>query len=347
MPHNCCFALPDFMTYSSRPLTSVGIVGVGHIGGALAHSLLGTPGLSLMLYDIRKNVAKGKMKDLEHANIISQKPHSSLTLADSLHDIKTCDIIVVLAGQARQPGMDRAMLLQTNARILTQIGTALKGTEAIVIVVTNPVDTMTHWMYRLMDIPKHRILGMAGTLDEARFIGAVAKILHISPVSVTGQVIGAHNNTMVPLVSSLAWGGMPLNPEHIDRLMVAEVIERTRNGGADIVKLLEQGSAYFGPAEAIKSLVMSIMANDKKVVRASVFVDDLMTSGVRMHQICCGLPVELGHDGWSHTPPLCIAPSESTLLAKSVDSLYEEWQSLMSQEDITASPSLASSPSSA
>ena len=312
--------------------TQVGLIGVGNIGGALAHSLLAVPGISLLLYDIRKNLAKGKMKDLAHAHTIAYRHNVQLTLADSLDQVKKADIIVVMAGQTRQPGMDRSMLMQTNAQVLRGIGEGLRGTEAVVIVVTNPVDAMTQWLGKCLDIPKNRILGMAGTLDEARFIGAVAKILELPKEDISGTVIGAHNKTMVPLLSSLTWGGGALEHEQIDRLLIGEVIERTRKGGEEIVQLLDNGSAYFGPAEAIKSIIEAIMYDSKKCIRASVHIGDKMVGQTRLKDLCCGLPVQVGREGWSLQKSFSMNKEEDKMFALSVESLREDWERLEEME---------------
>jgi malate dehydrogenase len=302
-------------------MVKIGIIGIGNIGGALAHSFIRETGVSLYLYDIKNTMTKGKVKDLRQAAAIAGYGHARIFVVDGVSDLKQCDVVVVIAGLARQPGMDRAELLQSNSAIIHAVAKDLRGTDAVVVVVTNPVDSMTTLMTRLLDAPHGRVLGMAGILDEGRFCSAVAKILDIEPGDVTGCVVGAHNDSMVPLVSSIRWGGLPLSADQVDRLVIGGVIEQTRRGGSDIVRLLGQGSAYYGPAEAVKVMVQAIVRDENRLLRCSVMLQGEY-GGVR--DICCGTPVILGRQGVKSIVEYPLSPEELGLLRISMGTLREE-----------------------
>jgi malate dehydrogenase len=302
-------------------MAKIGIVGVGNIGGALAHSLLCEPNTQLFLYDIKTSMAKGKAKDLRQAAVIAGHSNTRVHAADDLRTLVECDVIVVIAGLARQPGMDRNALLTANAEIMRAIADPLKNTQAVVVVVTNPVDTMTGLMTRLLGLPFGRVVGMASVLDEGRFCSAIAKILNIDAAGVTGCVIGAHNDSMVPLLSSIRWGGMPLTPDQLDRLIIGGVTDQTRRGGSNIVQLLGQGSAYYGPAEAIKVMVRAIIYDENRLLRCSVMLQGEY-GGVR--DVCCGTPVILGRTGVKEIIEYPLNPEEQKLFQNSLNALKEE-----------------------
>lgn len=302
-------------------MAKIGIVGIGNIGGALAHGLLGEPNVELLLYDIKTSMAKGKAKDLRQAAVISGHGQTRVRAVDDLHDLIECDVIVVIAGLARQPGMDRNALLTANAEIIRTIAESLKHTSAVVVVVTNPVDTMTGLMTRLLDVPFGRVIGMASVLDEGRFCSAIAKILAIDSAGITGCVVGAHNDTMVPLISSIRWGGMPLTPDQVDRLIIGGVIDQTRRGGSNIVQLLGQGSAYYGPAEAVKVMVRAIIYDENRLLRCSVMLQG-QYGGVR--DVCCGTPVILGRTGVQEILEYPLNGEEQAMLHLSLRTLRDE-----------------------
>lgn len=302
-------------------MAKIGIVGIGNIGGALAHSLLGEPNTQLYLYDIKISMAKGKAKDLRQAAIISGHGHTEVYAVEEVSHLKSCDVIVIIAGLPRQPGMDRGALLQANADILRTIAAPLQGTSGVVVVVTNPVDTMTALMTRWLNLPFGRVMGMASVLDEGRFCAAVSQILNLNAAAVTGCVVGAHNDSMVPLLSSIRWGGLALTADQMDRLILGDVVEQTRRGGSDIVQLLGQGSAYYGPAEAIKVMVRAIIYDENRPLRASVMLQGEY-GGLR--NLCCGTPLVLGRSGVKKILEYPLSPEELTLFQSSVESLRKE-----------------------
>lgn len=304
-------------------MAKIGIIGVGNIGGALAHGLLSEPNTHLYLYDIKNSMAKGKAKDLHQAAIIGGHSNTSISVAGSVSDLIECDVIVVIAGMTRQPGMDRKALLTANADIIRSIAEPLKGTQAIVVVVTNPVDSMTALMTRLLDAPTGQVIGMASVLDEGRFCLAIAKILNIDAANITGCVVGAHNDSMVPLISSIRWGGLPLTADQVDRLIIGDVMAQTRRAGSDIVQLLGQGSAYYGPAEAIKIMVRAITRNENRILRCSVMLQGEY-GGVT--GLCCGVPIILGGSGAKEIIEYPLTAEEKVMFLNSIETLHMESQ---------------------
>ena len=302
-------------------MAKIGIVGVGNIGGALAHTLLCEPYTQLYLYDIKTSMAKGKAKDLRQAAVISGHGHTSVCAVNALYELKDCDVIVVIAGLPRQSGVDRKALLCANADIVRSVGKELQGTRAVIVMVTNPVDTMTTLMTRLLDLPFGRVVGMASILDEGRFCSAIAKILTIDAAGITGCVVGAHNDSMVPLLSSIRWGGMPLSLDQVDRLIIGGVIEQTRRGGSNIVQLLGNGSAYYGPAEAIKRMVLAITRNEDRLLRCSVLLQGEYGG---IHGVSCGTPVVLGCNGVKEIIEYPFLPDEAVLFKSSIETLRAE-----------------------
>jgi len=269
----------------------VGIIGLGNIGGALAHSLLNHHPFELYVYDINASMAEGKTKDLVQGAVVSGVDLPRIQVVSQVKDMLSCDVIVITAGKPRLPGMDRKDLLRVNRSIITPIAQDLKGTRAKIIVVTNPVDVLSLDVYKILETTDRRqVMGMSGALDSGRFRTLVARHCAVSAQTIGGYVMGPHNDDMIPLGSSLSMGGAPLS---LAESVFEEISLKTRTAGAEIVSLLGQGSAFYAPAEAIKSMILSIVYDQKKSIPCSVKLE----GEYGVDGLFCGVPVILGQAG--------------------------------------------------
>ncbi len=258
----------------------IGLVGFGHIGGTLAHILLLKKIAHVMAYDIHVNPARGKCRDMTQGLSMVGCHEPFLHVVDDIRHLASCDIIVVTAGMARKPNMEREELLHHNARIIQDIGTSLATIRAqgIILVVTNPVDIMTRWMQEVTGFPHHRVMGMAGVLDTERFRISLAEMLSVEPSDIHTCMLGAHNPSMIPILSHTTVQGTPIyewigthkNPTEKFLQMLHACVEATRNEGATIVQLLENGSAYYGPAHSIAVMIEAMLSHTPRILPASV-----------------------------------------------------------------------------
>lgn len=301
-------------------MASVGIIGVGNIGGTLAHLLLQETSVSLFLYDKSQGIAEGKRLDLLHGAAVCRRSVAPIRVATRISEMVSCDFLVVTAGSPRKPGMDRRDLLRVNRSIVESIAKEVQGTEAIVIVVTNPVDLLSFWFYQQTKAHRSRVLGMAGVLDSGRFRSLVAQSLSLSSASVEGLVIGPHNDGMIPLLSSLRVGGVPLSTQQQEAL--PDIVAKTRKGGAEIVQLLQTGSAFYGPAESIYTMIRSMLYDERRVLPCSVYLDG--EYGVR--GIFCGVPVVLGSQGVESIFQLPLSREEQIQWDSGIASIQSELQ---------------------
>ncbi len=274
-------------------MKKVSIIGAGHVGATTGH-LIALKGLAdVVLIDIVEGLPQGKALDMMQARMV-EKFAPTITGTNDYKDTAGSDIVIVTAGLARKPGMTRKDLLETNSKIVSLVvKEAVKHSpDAIFLIVTNPLDGIVRVAKEVGDIPKSRILGMSGGLDSSRFRYFIAHELGASPDEVHGIVIGAHSTAMVPLASRATVGGKPLK-ELLSREKVLEIIEKTRNGGAEIVGLLKTGSAFYAPASAITEIVESIIRDLKRVLPCSVLLEGQY--GVRDIFMC--VPACIGAGG--------------------------------------------------
>lgn len=308
-------------------LMDIGIIGVGNIGGALAHSLLHEDGLSLYLYDVDHSVIQGKCLDLYQAAICAGKRNPKMTASPTIKSLSHCDIIVITAGKARQPGMDRKDLLNANFNIISSICKELMAFQGILIVVTNPVDLMTLSVFKTLSLPRQHILGMAGALDSSRMKANVCTLLGASPSDIQGCVIGAHNDNMIPIRDSLRRGGLPLSDTDLSATDWEHVMEKTRKGGAEIVSLLKTGSAFYAPAEAIKSMILAICYDSHAIMPCSVYLQ----GEYETNDLCVGVPVVMTRKGFGHILSCTLSAEEKALWMQSVQELATMRQTLYDQ----------------
>ena len=275
-------------------LSKIVVLGAGNIGGSLAQRLAEADlAAEVVLVDIVDGLPQGKALDLqESAPILGFS--TRITGSTDLAALKGAELVVETAGLARKPGMSRSDLLEKNASILRGHALAVRQhcPEAIVQVVTNPVDVMTYWFRDVAQLPTSRVFGESGTLDTARFRWFVAEALHVAPRDVTGFVLGTHGDTMVPILSLTSVSGVPLTqllPP--DRLQA--IVARTQKGGGEIVDLLKTGSAYYAPSASQAELAAAVARNEHRLLPVTAHLD----GQYGLKGLCLGVPVVLGRTG--------------------------------------------------
>lgn len=271
----------------------VTIVGAGHVGGTTAQRLAEKELADVVLVDIDPDLPQGKALDLmESAPIYGYDVRIVGTAG--YDETADSDIVVITSGVPRKPGMSRDDLLRVNAGIVKQVTeeVAEKSPEAILLVVSNPLDAMTYVAFRASRFPRERVIGMAGALDSARFRSFIAMELEVSVEDVHAFVLGGHGDSMVPLPRYTTVAGIPIT-ELISKERLDAIIQRTRDGGAEIVKLLKTGSAYFAPSAAIAEMVESILKDKKKILPCAA----LCQGEYKVDHVFVGVPVKLGRRG--------------------------------------------------
>ena len=290
----------------------VSIIGAGQTGATLAFILAKNESADIVIVDRpqSESAVKGKALDIQESGPIFNFNIDIKGTAD-YSETKDSDIVVITAGIARKPGMSRDDLIQTNEEIVHYSAQQIAkyAPDAIIIVLTNPVDAMTYSALVASGFPKHRVLGQSGVLDSARYKTFIAKELGISVEDVQGLVLGGHGDTMVPLVNSTQVNGIPLS-ELLDQQVIDQIIDRTRKGGAKIVQLLGNGSAYYAPAAAIYEMINAILKDKCRVLAAITYLED--EYGYR--DICLGVPIKLGQNGVEEILELTLSQEEQNQL---------------------------------
>lgn len=290
----------------------VSIIGAGKTGATLAFILAKNESADIVIVDRpqSESAVKGKALDIQESGPIFNFNIYIKGTAD-YSETKDSDIVVITAGIARKPGMSRDDLIQTNEEIVHYSAQQIAkyAPDAIIIVLTNPVDAMTYSALVASGFPKHRVLGQSGVLDSARYKTFIAKELGISVEDVQGLVLGGHGDTMVPLVNSTQVNGIPLS-ELLDQQVIDQIIDRTRKGGAEIVQLLGNGSAYYAPAAAIYEMIDAILKDKCRVLAAITYLED--EYGYR--DICLGVPIKLGQNGVEEILELTLSQEEQNQL---------------------------------
>ncbi len=297
----------------SRP--KIAFLGAGNVGASCALYCVQKGLGDCILVDVVEHVAAGKALDmLETAPLLDSDLRISGSTDFSV--IAGADVCVVTAGIARKPGMSRADLLKTNADIVRSCAEHIRehAPNAIVIMVTNPLDVMALVLQKASGFPAKRVVGMAGVLDSARFSAFIADALGVSVADIRSMVLGGHGDTMVPLPRFTSVNGIPL-PELLDAAAIGRLADRTRNAGAEVVALLKTGSAYYSPGRAAAQMVESILLDKKQLLPCSAFLE-----GQYGHRgIYLGVPVVLGRNGVERIVELKLAADEAALLQRSVD----------------------------
>ena len=297
------------------------IIGAGNVGATTAHWCAAAELGDIVLVDIpqTEGMPAGKALDLMQASPIVGFD-SKIVGTTSYADTKDSDVVVITAGIARKPGMSRDDLLATNARIVGSVAAEIKKSspQAIVIVVSNPLDAMVQRAWQVTGFPPQRVLGQAGVLDTARYRAFLAMELGVSVEDISALLMGGHGDTMVPMPSCTSVGGIPVT-QLLDAKRLDEIVQRTRNGGAEIVGLLKTGSAYYAPAAATTQMVEAIVRDKKRLIPCAAYCDK--EYGVGGYFV--GVPVILGAGGVEKVIELKLTSQEQAGFQKSVDAVKE------------------------
>jgi malate dehydrogenase len=300
-----------------RPKISV--IGAGNVGATTAHWCAAAELGDVVLLDIPQtgDMPKGKALDLMQASPIVGFD-SRVSGTTDYADTAASDVVVITAGVPRKPGMSRDDLLGTNAKIVGAVAAEIRRTspEAMVIVVSNPLDAMVQRVWQVTGFPPHRVMGQAGVLDTARFRTFLAMELGVSVEDVSAMLLGGHGDTMVPLASCTSVGGIPV-AQLLPAERLAEIVQRTRDGGAEIVGLLKTGSAYYAPAAATAQMVEAIVRDKKRLIPVAAYCD--REYGVGGYYV--GVPVILGAGGVERIIELQLTGDEQAALQKSIDAV--------------------------
>jgi malate dehydrogenase len=296
-------------------LGKIVVLGAGNIGGSLAQRLAELNlAREVVLVDIIEGLPQGKALDIqESAPIVGFT--TKVTGSTSLDAIAGADVVVETAGLARKPGMSRSDLLEKNASIVKGHAEAVKAKApgAIVIVVTNPVDVMTYYFRQVSGLPAAHVFGESGTLDTARFRTFVAEALHVAPRDVTGFVLGTHGDTMVPILSLTSVSGVPLS-RLLSADQISAIVERTKQGGAEVVNLLKSGSAYFAPTASQAELVHAVATDAHRLLPLAAHLNGEFGE----KDVYVGVPVVLGRSGVERVVEVDLTPAERAAFAASV-----------------------------
>lgn len=298
----------------------VGIIGVGNVGSTLAYTLA-SKGIceKIVLKDIRENIVKAMALDISQAaNAASSR--TIVSAAKDSSDLKDCDVIVITAGIPRKPGMSRDDLLLTNAKIMKIVVKDIEeqAPNAIIIVVSNPLDVMVYTALKVSNFPKNQIIGMAGILDSARMSHFILEKLGYGAGQINASVMGGHGDDMVPLPNFSTVAGVHLS-EVLSSQDIEDIVEKTKNGGAQIVKYLETGSAYYAPAHSTSLMVEAILHDKKEVYPCAV----LLEGEYGYQDIVSGVPIMLGKNGVEKIIELNLTDEQKELFKKSVSSVKE------------------------
>ncbi|MEE8552859.1 MAG: malate dehydrogenase [Desulfobacterales bacterium] len=297
----------------------VTVVGAGHVGATAAQRLAEKELCDVALIDIIEGVPQGKALDLAEAAPI-EKHDAHLTGSNGYEISDQSDIVIITAGIPRKPGMSRDDLLSTNAGIMKNVTQQVveRSPDAVIIVVSNPLDAMCHVAYETSGFPKNRVMGMAGVLDSARFRTFISMELDVSVENTTAFVLGGHGDTMVPLPRYSTVAGIPIT-ELLSKERIDALVNRTAAGGAEIVGLLKTGSAYYAPASAAVEMAESILKDKKKILPCAAYLE----GEYGINDLFVGVPVKLGANGIEEVIEITLTKEENAALEKSADAVRE------------------------
>ncbi|HEY6446983.1 MAG TPA: malate dehydrogenase [Acidobacteriaceae bacterium] len=297
----------------------VTIVGAGNVGATAAHWIASKELADVVLIDVVEGVPQGKGLDLLEAMPI-EKRDCHIIGTNDYADTADSDIVVITAGIPRKPGMSRDDLLNTNFKIMSDVVGKITATSpnCILIIVSNPLDAMAQAAFRQSKFNRERVIGMAGVLDSARYRTFIAQELNVSVENVTAFVLGGHGDTMVPLPRYSSVAGIPIT-ELIAKERVDAIVQRTRDGGAEIVRYLKTGSAYYAPSAATVEMVEAILKDKKKILPCAAYLEG--EYGISGYYI--GVPCKLGSRGIEQIIEIKLTPEEDAALKKSAAAVRE------------------------
>src|SRR5437870_8760511 len=299
--------------------SKITVVGAGFVGSTLVQRLAERDYADVVMYDIIPNMPQGKALDLLQAGPVLG--YDSLVVGtNDYDDTASSHIDVITSGFPRKPGMSRDDLVKKNQEVITQVTREVvrHSPDSIIIMVTNPLDAMAQLAYHVSGFPRNRVIGMAGVLDTARFRTFIAQELNVSVRDVQAYVLGGHGDTMVPLSRMCTVAGVPIS-QLMPADRIEQIVQRTRDGGADIVKLLGTGSAYFAPSASLLQMVDSILLDKKMIMPCAVYLQG--EYGIRV--LFVGVPVKLGAQGVEQIVEIELDQNERALLQKSADAVKE------------------------
>jgi malate dehydrogenase len=299
--------------------SKVTVVGAGNIGGTVALHLALRNYTDVVLLDIVEGLPQGKALDILESGPI-ERFDASVIGTNNYEDTEGSDIAVITSGKPRQPGMDRSELLNDNQEIVSSVTEQLveHSPECIIIVVANPLDAMCHVAIETSGFPRERVVGMAGILDTARYRTFIAQELGASVRDVFALVLGGHGDTMVPLPSMATVSGVPIT-QMLSQEQVDEIVQRTRQGGAEIVDLLGSGSAFYAPAAAIVEMIDAILLDQKRILPCAAYLQ----GEYGLNDLFVGVPVKLGAGGVEEVIELDLTDEEREDLEHSADDVRQ------------------------
>lgn len=301
-------------------MNKIGIVGAGNVGATSAQRIAERElAREVVLLDVAEGIPQGKGLDMAESAPV-ERFDTRLIGTNDPGALAGCDLVVITAGIARKPGMSRDDLQATNADIVGTVSEGVRDVapDAIVVVVSNPLDVMTYVALQKTGFPPHRVVGMAGILDSARFRFFIAEALDVSVEDVTAFVLGGHGDSMVPLPRYSSVAGIPLT-ELLDGDIIDAIVQRTRDGGAEIVGHLKTGSAYYAPASAVAEMTAAIVHDKKRILPCAAY----LTGQYGIHDLFVGVPIKLGARGVESIIEIGLTPEETAALQKSADEVRE------------------------
>src|SRR5947208_8777628 len=312
-----------FAWYSQQSETMVNkitVVGAGNVGATTAQRIAEKElARTVVMVDVVEGIPQGKALDQWQSAPI-EGFDSRVIGTNGYDETSGSDLVIITAGIARKPGMSRDDLLNTNAGIVKDVAEQIKRSSpnAIIIVVSNPLDVMCYVAKQVTGFPRERVIGMAGVLDTARYRAFLAEALDVSVRDIQAMVLGGHGDTMVPLISYTSVSGIPVT-QLLERSQLDAIVDRTRNGGAEIVKYLKTGSAYYAPSSAVVQMVEAIVLDQKRLLPCAAWLDgEYGLSGMY-----CGVPCKLGKNGLEQIVEVKLTADEQSALQKSADAVKQ------------------------
>ena len=313
-------------------MKKISLIGAGQIGGTLAH-LIGIKELvnEVVLFDVASGLAKGKALDIAQSSSVDGF-NVKLSGTDNYEDIKDSDVIIITAGVPRKPGMSRDDLLGINLKIIKQVAQGIKknSPDAFVICITNPLDVMLMALQKYSGLPANKVVGMAGILDSSRFKLFLSLELNVPVKDIEAIVMGGHGDTMVPLLRFTKVSGKPLldlvKKEKISKERLESINQRTRDGGAEIVKFLEKGSGFYAPAASGVQMAEAYLNNSKQILPCAVFLN----GEYGFKDVYAGVPVVIGKNGVEKIEEIELDEKERKEFNHSVESVKKLWDAATS-----------------